>query len=192
VSLCWRSALAICITALAVGAASFAWANRAGELQPWSGVEKPAFTLSTIDSIQFNLAALRGQPVLVHFFATWCEPCREELPALRRLVTRAANRQVAVVAVSVAEVRLPVKRFIEQTPINFPVLLDEDRAVARAWEVTSLPTTFVLDAALKPRFAIAQDYDWDRLDLDGLVEKLAADPSRRPNQSTANSKEIDP
>ena len=92
------------------------------------------------------LIAQHGRVVLVHFFATWCEPCREELPALRRLVERAVRQPVTVLAISVAEVPMRAcARFIESTPVNFPVLLDQDRAVAKAWDVYTLPTTFVLD-----------------------------------------------
>src|SRR5262245_11955686 len=61
--------------------------------------EKPAFTLSDSDSKPYALATQRGRTVLVHFFATWCEPCREELPALRRLVERSRDHQVSVVAI---------------------------------------------------------------------------------------------
>lgn len=57
-----------------------------------------------------------------------------------------------------------VRRFREQTPVGFPILLDQDRAVAKAWGVTTLPTSFVLDADLKMRFAVEHEYDWDRFD----------------------------
>lgn len=130
------------------------------------------FTLPSAGGPSFSLGALRGRIVLVHFFATWCEPCREELPALRRLVARADPDSLMVVAISVAEVELRVRRFLETTPVNFPVLLDQDRAVAKAWNISALPSTVVLDADLKPRLATEADFAWDSIDPGALVEML--------------------
>ena len=144
--------------------------SRAAELRAEMGA-KPVFTLADVAGTQFKLATQHGRAVVVHFFATWCEACREELPALRRLAERAGAQHIDVVAISVAEVPIRVRRFIEQMPVNYPVLLDEDRAVAKAWGVETLPTTFVLDAELKTRFAVEREYDWDRLDVATLLEK---------------------
>ena len=58
-----------------------------------------------------------------------------------------------------------VRRFIETMPVNFPVLLDRERAVAKAWNVTTLPTTFVLDANLRPRLMVETDFAWDTFDV---------------------------
>lgn len=133
----------------------------------------PAFVLPSLDGAKLSLETLRGRAVIVHFFATWCEPCREELPSLQRLSTRLDGKPVTVIAISVAEVPLRVRRFLQSTPVAFPVLLDEDRAVARAWEISALPSTVILGADLKPRLAVGSDYDWDRVDAGALVETLA-------------------
>ncbi len=109
------------------------------------------------------LEAARGHIVLVHFFATWCEPCREELPALNRLAAR-ADGGVKVLAIAVADADRSVQRFLESVPVDFPVLLDRDRTVAKAWQVATLPTSFVLDAALRPRLVVESDYAWDSVD----------------------------
>jgi peroxiredoxin len=107
----------------------------------------------------------RGRVVLVHFFATWCEPCREEMASLSRLVHGPHGKRIAVVAVSVAEVPVRVRRFLDTAPVSFPVVLDADRAVARAWGVDILPTTFVLDPALRPKLLVEGDLDWSRPDV---------------------------
>ena len=136
--------------------------------QPVTGAAKFAFTLPDVAGESVALAGQRGQVVLVHFFATWCEPCRDELAALRALVARAAGR-ATVVAISVAEVSRRVRGFLEQNPVNYPVLLDEDRAVSKAWGVSVLPTTFVLDAELRPRFVVERDLAWDQINPDHLL-----------------------
>src|ERR1044072_1121753 len=163
-----RQAAGACLASLVL------LSDRAGstELNPAKG-EKPAFTLSDSDGKPFALAAQRGRTVVVHFFATWCEPCREELPALRRLVERAHHQKFSVVTISVAEVPVRVRRFMEQMPVNFPVLLDQDRAAAKAWDVSALPSTFILDADLKTRLAVEREYDWDRLDVATLINNVS-------------------
>lgn len=146
----------------------------AAELQRWSGGGQPAFSLPTIGGAAAALEAARGHVVLVHFFATWCEPCREELPALNRLAARAGGN-VTVLAIAVADADSSVRRFFATTPVDFPILLDRDRAVAKAWNVATLPTTFVLDAGLRPRFVVETDYAWDSLDPKELTSTSAVD-----------------
>jgi thiol-disulfide isomerase/thioredoxin len=149
-------------------------AATAAELQRWSGGGQPAFSLPTIDGATAVLEAARGHVVLVHFFATWCEPCREELPALNRLAARAGG-SVTVLAIAVADADRSVQRFFATTPVDFPILLDRDHAVAKGWNVATLPTTFVLDADLRPRFVVETDYAWDSLEPKELTSTPALD-----------------
>lgn len=167
-----RAALA-CTLSIAFGAALPARRATAAELQRWTGGRQPAFTLPNTNGTDVALDSAQGPIVLVHFFATWCEPCREELPALNRLVAH-ADGKVTVLAISVAEVDVRVRRFIESMPVEFAVLLDRDRAVAKAWNVSTLPTTFVLDADLRPRLVVESDFAWDSVDAAKLADMLAA------------------
>jgi peroxiredoxin len=146
----------------------------AAELQRWSGGGQPAFSLPTIGGTVVVLEAARGHVVLVHFFATWCEPCREELPALNRMIARAGGN-VTMLAIAVADADSSVQRFFATTPVDFPILLDRDRAVAKAWNVATLPTTFVLDASLQPRLVVESDFAWDTIDPGKLTGSSAPD-----------------
>jgi hypothetical protein len=74
----------------------------------------------------------------------------------------------------VAEVALRVRRFVDATPTSFPVVLDADRAVTRAWGVGVLPTTFVLDSRLQARLFVEGDVDWTRADIVSALEALDA------------------
>lgn len=150
------------------------------ELASVASTAKPDFRLDDLSQKQVSLAAQRGQVVLVHFFATWCEPCREEMAGLKRLVERAEKTPVRVLAVSVAEVDIRVRNYFEKGPVNFPVLLDRDRAVAKSWGVSALPTTFILDRNLKPRLVVERDYEWDRLDISALLASLSARQASSP------------
>ncbi len=146
----------------------------AAELQRWAAGAQPTFSLPNTTATQVALEAVRGHAVVVHFFATWCEPCREELPALNRLAARAGG-SVTVLAIAVADADRSVQRFFATTPVDFPILLDRDRAVAKAWNVATLPTTFVLDGSLQPKFVVETDFAWDTIDPGKLTGSSALD-----------------
>jgi thiol-disulfide isomerase/thioredoxin len=155
----------------------------ASELQHTSEVSKPDFSLHDLNGKSVPLKTFKGRTVLVHFFATWCEPCREELPALNRFLGR-ASPNVSVIAISVAEVDPRVRRFFERMPVDFPVLLDRDRAVAKSWNINALPTTYVLDADMKPAFLVEADFTWDTVDIDPVTGTLAAGKSGEPTTTS--------
>jgi thiol-disulfide isomerase/thioredoxin len=155
-----------------------------------SSAALPAFTLPNLAGVAFRLEERHDQLVLVHFFATWCEPCREELASLSRLQQGEHGARVAVVAVNVAEVSVRVRRFIEAAPVTFPVVLDADRAVTRAWGVSVLPTTFVLDSTLQPKLFVEGDLDWTRPDILSALAAVSTAPTTEtptPDTSTGRS-----
>jgi peroxiredoxin len=131
-----------------------------------------SFALPSLDGPALELAQLRGRIVLIHFFATWCEPCRAEMASLRDLQARLDGRPVAIVPISVAEADGAVRRFFAGESLPFAVLLDRDRSVARAWGIHTLPSTVVLDRTLKPRFMAEGDVDWARPDVMKILSDL--------------------
>jgi thiol-disulfide isomerase/thioredoxin len=141
-------------------------------LKIWDGAGKPAFALDDLRGDRRDLQALAGKVVVVHFFATWCEPCVREIGSLQRLATATRDKPLAIVAIDVAEVDLRVRGFFETRPVDFTVLLDRDRAVSKAWDVTALPTSFVLDTTLTPRLFIEGDIDWSSPDVLAAIEPL--------------------
>jgi peroxiredoxin len=178
---------------LAIALAFSLWphsAARAVELRPAGGPAKPDFSLQDLHGENVPLKTFKGRTVLMHFFATWCEPCREELPALNRFLKRSAS-SASVVAISVAEVDPRVKRFFEAMPVSFPVLLDRDRAVAKSWKISTLPTTYVLDANMKPMLVVEADFAWDMVDVEpatGKLIKRKADAIKTTSERSSDSK----
>jgi peroxiredoxin len=144
----------------------------AGTLVPVADLVAPLFALPNLDGATHDLTGNRDRVVLVHFFATWCEPCRPEMERLRGLQFRLAGRPFAIVPVSVAEAAGAVRRFFAGEPLPFPVLLDRDRAVAKSWRIHTLPSTVVLDRELKARFIAEGDVDWSRPDVMNILWDL--------------------
>jgi peroxiredoxin len=136
---------------------------------------KPTFALTALDGATHDLQQQAGRLVLVHFFATWCEPCRQELSSLSDLTRQPGLEQVSILAINVAEVPARVRRFLESTPVTFPVLLDSDRAVTKAWGVHALPTTYVLDRNLVPRLVVEADLDWTKEDVVAALGRVVDD-----------------
>jgi peroxiredoxin len=134
--------------------AGWIWANRlpagagasANGLPPAPAVGHPApdFTVTDIQGQRFKLSELRGTPVVLNFWATWCPPCRAELPEMQAGSERLAG-QVAIVGVNQGETHEEVKTFVEQMGLTFPMPMDKDMGVSRTYGVRSLPTTFFVD-----------------------------------------------
>lgn len=149
------------------------------EFHPWSR-EAPSFALPATSGGPVSLADRRGRFVVVHFFATWCAPCREELPALQHFAAQAASGELDVLVISVAEPDGRVRRFTDSLPFALPVLLDRDRAVTRAWGIVALPSSVVLGPDLTPLLGIETDFAWDGTSPRQLIERARqnAPPSR--------------
>jgi thiol-disulfide isomerase/thioredoxin len=163
----------------------------AAELLPWTGGEKPPLDLDALDGEGVSLADYAGRPVLVHFFATWCEPCVAEIAALERLAARRRGESFAVLAVDVGEVDARVRRFFAERPVSFPVLVDRDRAVTRAWEVVGLPTSFVLDAGHAVAFFAQGEVAWDDPAVDAALGGLLPPPAAVRQDSNEGEVEDD-
>jgi peroxiredoxin len=117
---------------------------------PWGvdelvGKKAPDFTLKDINDKPVSLSSLKGNVVLVNFWATWCPPCRGEMPSLNKLYRDNRNKGLIVVAVSTDRSTSSVKDFLDKNPVDFPVLMDTGNKAARQFKVFSLPTTFLLD-----------------------------------------------
>jgi peroxiredoxin len=106
--------------------------------------QEAGFTLIALDGKQYSLAALKGQVVLLNFWATWCPPCRKEMPDLDNLYRVYRNKGLIVLAVS-DEKRETVEKFLSKNSYNFPVLLDPGRKVNTAFFVEGIPKSFIFD-----------------------------------------------
>src|SRR5881296_4446674 len=132
------------------------------------------FTLPLVGGDKLRLSAARGKVVFINFWATWCLPCREEMPAMERLWQQQKERGFVLLAVSVDTDASLVRPFLEQHKLTFPVALDSKMSLANAYGVRALPSSFLVDRhgylaalALGPRA-------WDNRAAHALVEGMLA------------------
>jgi peroxiredoxin len=127
--------------------------------------EAPEFTLVDMDGVTYRLAELRGRPVVVNFWATWCPPCRDELPSMQRAWLTFREQGVAMLAINVGEDEETIFPFTANYPVEFPLLLDRDGAVIGQWPVRGLPSTFVVDPQGRVAYQAIGGRDWDDPEL---------------------------
>ena len=162
----WLALWACIIVALSAASAG------ASSLTPWSPPQISPLRLPTLSGDRIDLAQITDRVVLVHFFATWCEPCRDELASLDRLAQHLDGR-AEILAIDVGEPEARIRKFFETLeadadrlarfeplPVRFPILLDADRSAMKAWDVVTLPSTFVIGADGRARWQVQGDLDW--------------------------------
>ena len=151
------------MTALAAAATLFASAAWAAEsMTPLDGkTPAPDFTLPDIDGNAVRLSDFRGKVVIVNFWATWCPPCRFEMPSLQRAWEKLKDDGGVVIAVHVGGKEDEVWQFMSSYDLSFPIVLDTDSSVIKAWPVKGLPTTLVVDPEGLIRYRAIGAREWD-------------------------------
>jgi thiol-disulfide isomerase/thioredoxin len=147
----------------------------AAELKPVTVRPAPALALQGLDGQRHDLSAYRGKVVLVNFWATWCPPCRAEMPSMQRLKTMMRDRPFAILAVDMAETEKEIRDFLKEfkdTKIDFTILLDPKGTALKDWKVHVFPTSFLVDAEGNIRYGVAGSLEWDELDPTSKIENL--------------------
>ncbi|HUO95658.1 MAG TPA: TlpA disulfide reductase family protein [Steroidobacteraceae bacterium] len=110
------------------------------------GQPAPAFSLPLRGgSAPLGLEKLRGQVVMVNFWASWCEPCRKEFPLLDQIYKKYKGAGFTLVGVNVEPEAKDAEGFIAKTPVTFPIVFDKDSAVSKLYHVSGMPTTVLID-----------------------------------------------
>ena len=172
------SVVHVCWPALGLGVVLWVCcaAAAAQELTPWTNGPTPLLDLTDQRGIQHTLMAYRGRVVLVNFWATWCEPCRDEMPALQALQNEIGQERFVVLAVNYGESPEKVQQFAHTMSVDFPMLLDRHTEAAKAWQVRLLPTSFVLGQDGQIRYSAVGMLDWGDAQVVKLLTALALRP----------------
>jgi len=112
----------------------------------------PDFTLPSLDGPNLRLQEQRGQVVMINFWATWCGPCREEMPHLSRLYDKYRPSGFTVFAINIDEEPQKAARLAKQLGMRFPVLLDTDKKVSRLYDLSAMPSTVLIDRDGRVRY----------------------------------------
>jgi len=147
------------LLAAALGAA-LAFAAAAADLKPWTGGATPELALADLAGKEHRLADYRGRVVLVNFWATWCEPCREEMPSIDKLRSSLDGKPFAVLAVNLAEPLSRIEKFAAAVPVGFPLLRDRDGTASKAWKAKLLPASFLIGRDGRIRYVAYGELDW--------------------------------
>ncbi|HML18285.1 MAG TPA: redoxin family protein [Bryobacteraceae bacterium] len=108
-----------------------------------AGKPAPAFEVKSIEGRTFSLAALKGKPVLLDFWATWCAPCRKSMPVLDQISRETKSSDLVILGVNTGEDREIVEKFLQKTPFEYPAVLSGESGILESYEVTAYPT-FIL------------------------------------------------
>ena len=112
----------------------------------------PDFALAAKDGGQVSLSGLEGQVVMVNFWASWCGPCRQEMPHLEALHQRYSSLGFTLLGVNVDKDSADAEEFLDETPVTFPILFDPESAVSELYDVIAMPTTVLVDRNGNMRF----------------------------------------
>lgn len=137
------------------------------------GSSAPVFDLPLIDGGQQSLADYHGKVVLLNFWATWCKPCKDEMPSMERLYVELRDQGFELVAISVDDEWAPVLEFRDEHELTFPILLDADMAVANAYQTHRFPESLLIDGQgeIISRFVGPREWD-DPLYVERIRELL--------------------
>lgn len=151
----------------------------ARSLVEYEGKPLTGFELRDLQGNDIDLDDYKGRVVLVNFWATWCPPCRKEMPSMQRLKTALAGAPFEILAIDVGESPKQVRRYIEEADWkpSFPVLLDIAGDIVDLWQVKAFPTTYVLDAQGQARYVLYGATEWDEADKVEAIHQLIAESS---------------
>jgi thiol-disulfide isomerase/thioredoxin len=156
-----------------------AWSADAPSLPPGvmavDGTPAPALRLNSLDGEPYDLAGSRGHWVFVHFWASWCGPCKREMPAIQRMITRLQSGQMEFVMVNTAETEDQVFTFLAAVAPEVTPLMDTQGLVTEQWEPRGLPASFLVDPQGRIRYQALGGREWDTPPYLDFLGRLEAD-----------------
>lgn len=137
-------------------------------------IPAPDFVLGDMDEEKVSLKELRGKVVLINFWATWCPPCRREMPSMERLYQKINGDNFTVLAINQMEAEDLVFAFTGQleTDLTFTILFDKDSSVSQAFNVKGLPTSYLIDKKGNIRYRAIGGREFDHPEVEKLITDL--------------------
>ena len=176
-----RRRTALAGAAVLVGGVACPWrfAAAAHVVRAWpSGRPAPPLDLADLAGKRWRLESLAGQVVVLNFWATWCEPCRTEMPSLEAMAARRREEGVVVAAVNYREAPEVIRNFLGRAPFKPPILLDSDGDATVAWTPRVFPSTVIVGRDGRPVHVVVGDLDWQGAEARALLDPLVAAPRK--------------
>jgi thiol-disulfide isomerase/thioredoxin len=120
-------------------------ANETADTETPEKIAAPDFKLKDLSGKEISLSDLKGKRVFINFWATWCPPCKAEMPELEKLYQETKSSDLVIITVNLGEDKATVHKFIESNKYNFPVLLDSKNEAAALYGIRSIPTSYFID-----------------------------------------------
>ena len=136
------------LAALLAALVAVAWSASATDGSP----PAPEFKLVNRAGGEVSLSSLKGQVVMINFWASWCGPCRQEFPALDQIYSKYKPMGFQMVGINVESEKTDAEHFLGKTPVSFPILFDPENKVSGSYGVNAMPTTFLVDRQGKLRW----------------------------------------
>ena len=166
----WRGAVAAFVL-LAIGPWCTAARAQGYDVKPWKArAHTPAIKVAMaaamvdLNGQTWRLADLRGKAVLINFWASWCEPCRAEMPSLQALAQSQGPDKLVVLAVNYKEPPARIAQFVQRTGLTLPVVADPHGTLAQQWGVTVFPSTVLIGSDGRVRAVVRGEVDWGSAD----------------------------
>ncbi|MCD1653960.1 TlpA family protein disulfide reductase [Treponema zuelzerae] len=133
----------------------------------------PPFTVQALDGRELSSESLKGKATLLNFWATWCPPCKREMPSIQRLHDAMEGEDFQITAISVGEKKDTVTAFLKSNPYTFPIYLDESGQLGASFASQGIPTTYVLNKQGLVVAGIVGSRDYDDPELIAVLKELA-------------------
>ena len=137
-----------------------------------SRVSPREFSLKTLTGETQSLSSFQGKVVFLNFWATWCGPCRIEMPSMEALYDRYKEKGLEILAVNCGEGQRDVLTFMRDNGLSFPALLDGDGRVSNSYGIQAIPTSFIIDREGKIVSRLVGSIDWDTPKIHAVIESL--------------------
>jgi len=131
-----------------------------------------SFLLPDLEGKKHKLSDYRGKVLLVNFWASWCPPCIHEMPELQKLQAHFTGKPFAVVSINVGEQKDKVSQFVRSLRLDLPVLLDARSKTYKHWQVSILPTSFLIDSSGRIRYRIRGNPGWDNTEILTTIDEM--------------------